>query len=329
MNRLFDPDLSGKGIEMKKIFLSALILSVCFSLSGCGNSKIRQETEEAVLSYNEAAKEANTAVAAYNYAVYVLSFQKEELDAAIQNAEDTAHSGGIPFDEQTLSSLNEEIQTAYASEPVLPDQFIAGYEELSEPGRNVDKSDLDEQREKAQGLLDDLKANPVPDPPAIPDYSEEIARLESAASAYEDSVAGYELVLSASEDYVIERLQSIDTITDIEAEPAKEKENSQREESPVCVYFTDSRVDRYALYIRDEDPGAAETGVKGGGCVEIYDSEEQAQRRQEELASYDGTIFGGGAHRSLGVMVLCVSNLLPNEEQLQLLDALTDALLTP
>lgn len=62
-----------------------------------------------------------------------------------------------------------------------------------------------------------MKAFTLPDMPEVPDYTDAIKTVADAQLAYEDSVQGLKQITAPADDFVLERLQKVDTITAMDA----------------------------------------------------------------------------------------------------------------
>ena len=95
-----------------------------------------------------------------------------------------------------------------------------------------------------------------------------------------------------------------------------------------CVFFKSSLVDESEIYVDDggDINSAIDCGTDGGGCLEIYANAGDAKKRDDYLASFDGTVFSSGSHKVLGTVVIRTSSKLKASEQQTLETAIVDAL---
>ena len=56
-------------------------------------------------------------------------------------------------------------------------------------------------------------------------------------------------------------------------------------------------------------------GTDGGGAIEVYATAEDAEKRRDYLATYDGGIFASGTHTVVGTVLVRTSNELKASEQ--------------
>ena len=97
-----------------------------------------------------------------------------------------------------------------------------------------------------------------------------------------------------------------------------------------CVFFKSSLVDESEIYVDDGDDinSAIDCGTDGGGCLEIYANAGDAKKRDDYLASFDGTALTSGSHKVLGTVVIRTSSKLKASQQQALETAIIDALST-
>ena len=146
----------------------------------------------------------------------------------------------------------------------------------------------------------------VPELPEVPDYTEAISKLDEARVAYENSVQGLKQVTAPSDEFVMERLQRIETITAMGAVTEDHDPNGMLNKQGGyigCIYFTDTQVDRSLIYIEDGLDGVIDVGTEGGGAIEVFATAEEANVRNDYLATFDG--MGAGASGASGCAAAC------------------------
>ena len=80
-------------------------------------------------------------------------------------------------------------------------------------------------------------------------------------------------VTAPTDEFVMERLQRIETITEIDAVSEDHDPNGMLNKQGGyigCIYFEDSQVDRSQLYIKDGEDNVIDIGTDGGGAIEIF-----------------------------------------------------------
>lgn len=170
----------------------------------------------------------------------------------------------------------------------------------------------------------------VPSTPEIPDYSDVISVVESAQKTYEDSIQGLKQVTAPSDDFVMERLQRVDTITMMDAVTEDHDPNGKLGKQGGyigCIYFRDSQVDQSKLYVDGDPNDVIDVGTDGGGAIEIFSKVEDARQRDTYLGGFDGTAFSSGSHYIVGTLLIRTSDQLTGTKQLELTDKITQALI--
>lgn len=67
-------------------------------------------------------------------------------------------------------------------------------------------------------------------------------------------------------------------------------------------------------------------GTDAGGAIEVYENVEDAEKRRDYLATYDGTIYANGTHTVIGTVLVRTSNKLMATQQKELEQKVIDAL---
>ena len=68
-------------------------------------------------------------------------------------------------------------------------------------------------------------------------------------------------------------------------------------------------------------------GTEGGGCVEVYSTAEDAEKRNSYLGSFDGSVLASGSHEVLGTCVVRTSNLLTASNQKLIAEEIKESLI--
>ncbi len=83
----------------------------------------------------------------------------------------------------------------------------------------------------------------------------------------------------------------------------------------------------YDLVENDNEESALEAGTSGGGSIEVYETVEDAEKRDAYLEKFDGLgILSSGSHTVLGTIVIRTSKELTASQQQALEDAIIEAL---
>lgn len=313
---------------MKKsnLILTILLIAI-MSLTGCSNKALEAATA-AVDAYNTEAKAYNDKIAPYNEAVQVVADKNKELEDIVNSAQDVINKGETPFDENTLTALKDAMKVALDSKAAVPEP-LAAYDEIT-IDEKAKKAELETLTAQAEADTEAMKAFVAPELPVAPDYSQAIESVNTARLAYEDSIQGLKQITAPTDEFVIERLQKVDTITEIGAVTEDHDPNGMLKKQGGyigCIYFTDSQVNRDELYIEEGMDNVIDVGCDGGGAVEIFNTTEEAQTRNTYLGSFDGTGMASGSHYVYGTIIVRTSDELNGTQQLELTDKIVNELI--
>lgn len=90
-----------------------------------------------------------------------------------------------------------------------------------------------------------------------------------------------------------------------------------------ALFFASEYVQNYGSDSND----ACVNGTDGGGSIEIYQSEKEANSRNDYLASFDGNWgIKAGAHKAVGRIVIRISDYIPASKQNELFSSIEFAL---
>ena len=135
----------------------------------------------------------------------------------------------------------------------------------------------------------------------IPDYSNIIATLSEAQTNLENSIKQLKQVTNPSEDFVVERLKQIKSISGVEAVTEKTDTNRLLNKNggyTACVYFSSKKVKQDYVY---------------------------AKKRESYLASFDGNgMMDSGSHIVLGTVLIRTSSQLTATQQKNLTEQISN-----
>ncbi len=280
-----------------------------------------------VEQHNDLVEVYNKAAVEYNNSVKVIVEANASLDQSIADAQTLLDTGETPFDPQAATDLTQALQIAAETRVDNPVELPLK-EKLIVP-ENATTAEIDDLLSQASSFTESLQAEPIPEPLTVPDYTAVTANLLVAQDAYEKSVRIQKQITAPSDDFVIERLSQIDTILSIEAVTASNDPNGLlgTEGGYIgCIYFSDSRVDKEQLNLKPSEYDVISMGTIGGGAIEIYESIEEAESRNEYLTSYDNSTLDPGSHIVIGTLVIRTSSMLTTEQQAELTDMIVSAL---
>ena len=319
--------IKGDTTMKKKSLIICLVLMIIM-LAGCSNAKVLEEAKTAVENYNVAAEEFNANVQSYNDTVNAFNDQVDEIQSLLDDAQAAINKGEEPYDSSTLDTLNNVI-TKLANNMPTKVEIIESAEILS-VSEDAKSSELKALIKTANEGLESIDAVEIPAPLDLPDYTETIADITAAKTAYENSIQSLKQITAPTDEFVMERLQRIDTITAMAAVTEDTDANGMLNKQGGyigCIYFADSQVDRSQLYI-EGDGGPLDVCNDGGGTVEIFPTKEDAEKRNAYLGEFDSEGFlKVGSHYVVGTSVVRTSDYLTGTQQKELTEKITNALI--
>ena len=314
---------------MKKKFIIIPLIICIVLLSACGTEKLMEEANAAVDSYNTAAAAYNENIRPYNDAIGQIETVNSDLQAVLDAAQDVINKGEEPYDPETLEALKTTLTDAGEAKVSVP-ETLAEVDMLAVP-EDAKKDALESLIEQATTGAEEISSKTVPALPEIPDYTENISAVTEAQTTYENSIQSLKQITAPSDDFVMERLQRVDTITAMDAVTEDHDPNGQLNKQGGyigCIYFTDTQVDRDELYIEDGKDNVIDVGTDGGGAIEIFATAEEAEVRNNYLAGFDGMgAFSSGSHYVEGSCIIRTSNYLNGTQQKELTEKITQALI--
>lgn len=161
------------------------------------------------------------------------------------------------------------------------------------------------------------------------DYSATSKTLADASQAFDKSVRQLGQVTAPSQDFVVSRLGKVPGVSDME--PVTEANDPNRRLNKTggytaAVYFHFGGVD--GIEEVNSALPSIEIGTDGGGCIEVYRTVEDTNKRNDYLASFDGQgVLDAGSHKVLGTVIIRTSHFLTASQQNALTDEI-EAILT-
>ena len=231
-------------------------------------------------------KPHNIAVNDYNKAISVIEAKNAELDGAIAKLQALIDSGEKPLDDTIINTSKEVIKNA-----------------------QVEKVLIEEMPKKTDDII--AKTLEILKPL---DYSKIIKQLSDKYTSLDESIKQYKQFINPSEAFVIQRLYTVDEIKYVKAVTEDNDPNGQLNKPggyTATVYFESSNVDQNEVYGAD----LIEKGTDAGGAIEVYATEEDAHKRNNYLATFDGTVLASGSHIVVGTVVIRTSNELTASKQ--------------
>lgn len=232
----------------------------------------------------------NSAVSSFEKIAKNVKSQNDNVESTVSSAQAILDSGNTPFDEATITNLQVAISEARESLRSIPARPI-----------------------KTKDILVEIKKLKEPI-----DYSNLIKNVEENQTLLESSIAQMAQITNPTGDFVVLRLQQIAQIGEIQGVTEDNDPNGSLNKQggyTSATYFTSTLVNQEDVY----GSGVVEKGTNAGGCVEVYANIEDAQKRNEYLALFDGAgIMNSGSHNIFGTIVIRTSSKLTASQQAEL-----------
>ena len=242
------------------------------------------------------------AVEAYNVVVSDIQEKTDQLDGEIKKLQELVDNEDKPLDETTIDAAKEALKNAGASKIVIGEMPKATKDILS---RTKELS------------------TPV-------DYSDELTALSTAYTNLENSKKQYKQVVNPSEEFVMQRILTVDDVADARAVTEDQDPNGNLYKAggyTSTIYFESKTVNQSDVYVSGEYADVLiDKGTDAGGAIEVYENVEDAEKRRDYLATFDGTIFANGTHTVIGTVLVRTSNELTATQQKELEQKVIDAL---
>lgn len=243
----------------------------------------------------------NRAVKAFEVAASQVREKNNALQAEIDAAQQALDKGDKPLDVATQDALTVAVADAGLALRAIPEMPSS-------------TSDIEAATEALNEPLD---------------YSATSKTLADASQAFDKSVRQLGQVTAPFQDFVVSRLGKVPGVSDIE--PVTEANDPNRRLNKAggytaAVYFHFGGVD--GIEEVNSALPSIEIGTDGGGCIEVYRTVEDANKRNDYLASFDGQgVFDTGSHKVLGTVIVRTSHFLTASQQNALTDEI-EAILT-
>ena len=242
------------------------------------------------------------AVEAYNVVVSDIQEKTDQLDGEIKKLQELVDNEDKPLDETTIDAAKEALKNAGASKIVIGEMPKATKDILS---RTKELS------------------TPV-------DYSDELTALSTAYTNLENSKKQYKQVVNPSEEFVMQRILTVDDVADARAVTEDQDPNGNLHKAggyTSTIYFESKTVNQSDVYVSGKYADVLiDKGTDAGGAIEVYENVEDAEKRRDYLATYDGTIYANGTHTVIGTVLVRTSNELTATQQKELEQKVIDAL---
>ena len=243
----------------------------------------------------------NRAVKAFEVAAAQVQEKNSALQAEIDAAQQSLDKGDKPLDVATQDALTVAVADAGLALRAIPEMPSS-------------TSDIEAATEALNEPLD---------------YSATSKTLADASQAFDKSVRQLGQVTAPSQDFVVSRLGKVPGVSDIEPVTEANDPNRQLNKAggyTAAVYFHFGGVDGIEE-VNSAHP-SIEIRTDGGASIDVYRTVEDANKRNDYLASFDGQgVFDTGSHKVLGTVIVRTSHFLTASQQNALTDEI-EAILT-
>ena len=249
--------------------------------------------------YFQVKKPHDLAETKFNAAVKEVEAKNTELTSAMNDAQKILDKKEAVYDNTTKEAFITALSDAKAAQRKIPDL----------PKKTAD---IDAETKKLSEPLD---------------YSSVINAISEKQTAYQNSVLQMKQITNPNEDFVIQRLKGIPNISGYQAVTEDHDPNGNLNKQggyTSTVYFSTPLIDQSSVYGND----IVDKGTECGGAIEVYASEEDAEKRDSYLASFDGAgMLNSGSHKVLGTIVIRTSTQLTATQQNEFTNNITNKLL--
>lgn len=249
--------------------------------------------------YFQVKKPHDLAETKFNAAVKEVEAKNTELTSAMSDAQKILDKKEAVYDNTTKEAFITALSDAKAAQRKIPDL----------PKKTAD---INAETKKLSEPLD---------------YSSVINAISEKQTAYQNSVLQMKQITNPNEDFVIQRLKGIPNISGYQAVTEDHDPNGNLNKQggyTSTVYFSTPLIDQSSVYGND----IVDKGTECGGAIEVYASEEDAEKRDSYLASFDGAgMLNSGSHKVLGAIVIRTSTKLTATQQNKFTNNITNKLL--
>lgn len=249
--------------------------------------------------YFQVKKPHDLAETKFNAAVKEVEAKNTELTSAMNDAQKILDKKEAVYDNTTKEAFITALSDAKAAQRKIPDL----------PKKTAD---INAETKKLSEPLD---------------YSSVINAISEKQTAYQNSVLQMKQITNPNEDFVIQRLKGIPNISGYQAVTEDHDPNGNLNKQggyTSTVYFSTPLIDQSSVYGND----IVDKGTECGGAIEVYASEEDAEKRDSYLANFDGAgMLNSGSHKVLGTIVIRTSTKLTATQQNEFTNNITNKLL--
>ena len=209
---------------------------------------------------------------------------------------------------------------SYAPHQTAISHFEKSVDTLNENNKAIEKQIADTEKiikEKAEPLeaktLEDLKT-------AVKEAKNSIRKAPKM-----ESDTQLAQITNPKYTFIEERLKEVDTIQEVQHATEEHDPNGLLNKQggyTASIYFSDSQVTEpvYGTDIVDK-------GTEAGGCIEVYKTKDEAEKRNTYISAFDGGQLNPGSHYVYGTIVIRTSMHLTASQQKALTEKIYNKLI--
>ena len=159
------------------------------------------------------------------------------------------------------------------------------------------------------------------------EYKKSTKEINGDIKAYKNSIKQLKQVTKPSENFLLERAKTVDTVTAVEAATEENDQNKLMNKPSGYYAYIDMKSSLVTdSYYTSQSP--VEAGTEGGAVIEAFKTAKDAKARNEYLAAFDSAgLVNSGSHKVIGTLVIRTASNLTASQQQQLEQAVIDKLI--
>lgn len=296
--------------------------------------KAYDEYSNTIKVYNEKIGRYNEVVLEYNEKANQIITANKELEDFIDSAQALIDCGDIPYDSESMTTLNNALKNARNNKCEMPEIYEKRETmETDESLRNAFASEIKNVSETLKIEMEetDSEIDVISNEStalSVADYTQIIAEIVDEKEQLEKSYAIQKQITNPTQDFVLSKLNKVEGVANIACATEENDPNGKLGKDggyTAQVYFSSPLLGTETL----AGANLIEAGTDAGGSIEVYATVEAAETRNTYLSSFDGTIFDSGKHRVLGTMVVRVSTNLTASKQDSFMNSIIEVMIEP
>ena len=238
-----------------------------------------------------------TAISHFEKSVDTLNENNKAIEKQIADTEKIIKEKAEPLETKTLEDLKTAVKEAKTSIRKAPKM----------------ESDTQKIEDQAKEI-----AKPI-------DYSSVQKNITEKLTAYQKSVKQLAQITNPKDTFIEERLKEVDTIQEVQHATEENDPNGKLNKQggyTASIFFSDNQVTEPI-----EGANIVDKGTEAGGCIEVYKTKEDAEKRNTYLSAFDGGILDPGSHYVYGTIVVRTSHHLTASQQKTLTEKIYNKLI--